>query len=60
MANITSFMVYLGAYLIQYFLIIAVAVVAVLLGIKIRKNKNAKDALLASQMSDTEQTTKTE
>ena len=42
MENLTSFLVYFGAYLILYLLIILLVIVAVIIGIKLRKNKDAK------------------
>ncbi len=41
MENLTSFFVYFGAYLTVYLLIIALIVLAVFIGIRLRKNKSA-------------------
>lgn len=52
MDNLILFLNSFMSYLLLFLICVAVIIIAVLIGIKLRKNKDAKDALLASKASE--------
>ena len=54
MSNLLSFLSYFQAYLVTVICCVAIMAVAIFIGIKLRKSKNAKELMLDAEGSETE------